>query len=180
MSETITVTGNIATEPQQRIIGDDVSVTSFRVASTHRRFDQQSRAWVDAYTNYYSVSAFRSLGRNAFASLRLGDRVVVSGRLRLKEWDNGTRRGTNAEIDAESIGHDLLWGVTTFQRGGADQRGGAQPARSTPDDHPSSPGASEPRSEDAAVPAARFEDASATDAWSLPSAQPLAVGEVPF
>jgi single-strand DNA-binding protein len=163
MSETITVTGNVATEPQQRTIAGDVSVTSFRVACTHRRFDQESRAWVDAYTNYYSISAFRSLGRHAFASLALGDRVVVSGRLRLKDWDNGTRRGTTAEIDAESIGHDLLWGVTRFQRAGTQ-------------------GASSPSDDDAPAPTPDERPAAlaAADAWAVPAVEPAAVGETPF
>jgi single-strand DNA-binding protein len=119
MTDIITVTGNVATDPEQRSVADGVSVTSFRLASTHRRFDRSSNAWVDSYTNYYTVSAFRSLGTNALASLRRGERVVVSGRLRIRDWDNGTRKGTTAEIDAESVGHDLLFGSTVFHKGGA-------------------------------------------------------------
>ena len=118
MSETITVTGNVATDPERRAVGEGVSVTSFRLAATHRRFDRGTNSWVDAYTNYYSVSAFRSLGEHALSSLRRGERVIVSGRFRLREWDNGTRKGVSAEIDAESIGHDLLFGSTTFHRDG--------------------------------------------------------------
>lgn len=135
MSEIITVTGNIATDPEQRAVTEGVSVTSFRLAATHRRFDRASNAWVDAYTNYYSVSAFRALGEHAFASLKRGERVVVSGRLRLREWDNGTRKGVTAEIDAESVGHDLLFGSTTFHRSG---RGSAKPER--PEEQPPAAG----------------------------------------
>jgi single-strand DNA-binding protein len=119
MSEIITVTGNIATDPERRVIGEGVSVTSFRLAATHRRYDRASSSWIDSYTNYYSVSAFRALGEHAFTSLHRGERVVVTGRFRLREWDNGTRKGVTAEIEAESVGHDLLFGSTTFHRGGA-------------------------------------------------------------
>ena len=45
-----------------------------------------------------------------------GDRVLVTGRLRLRDWDTGTKRGTAVEIDAEAIGHDLLWGTSTFSK----------------------------------------------------------------
>ena len=38
------------------------------------------------------------------------------GRLRVRDWDNGERAGTSVEIEAESIGHDLVWGSSTFVR----------------------------------------------------------------
>lgn len=118
MSETITVTGNVVSDPEQRPLRGDETVTSFRVAASHRRFDAQTNTWVDAYTNFYSVSVFRALGVNAYAALKKGQRVIVTGRLRLKEWDNGTRKGVAAEIDADSVGHDLMFGITTFHPAG--------------------------------------------------------------
>ncbi|MDY0909562.1 single-stranded DNA-binding protein [Microbacterium sp. CFBP9034] len=114
MSDTITVTGNVATHPDHKRMPSGVTITTFRVASGQRRFDRAANAWVDAGTNWYTVSAFRSLADHAFHSLRKGDRVVLTGRLRLREWDNGAKRGTAVEIDVEAIGHDLLWGTTTF------------------------------------------------------------------
>ena len=38
------------------------------------------------------------------------------GRLRVRDWDNGERAGTSVEIEAENIGHDLVWGSSTFVR----------------------------------------------------------------
>jgi single-strand DNA-binding protein len=38
------------------------------------------------------------------------------GRLRVRDWDNGERAGTSVEIEAETVGHDLLWGSSTFVR----------------------------------------------------------------
>jgi len=114
MTDTITITGNVATDPEHKRTTNGVAITTFRVASGQRRFDRSANAWVDAGTNWYTVSAFRSLADHAFHSLRKGDRVLLTGRLRLREWDNGAKRGTAIEIDAEAIGHDLLWGTTTF------------------------------------------------------------------
>jgi single-strand DNA-binding protein len=114
MSNTITITGNVATEPEHKRTSAGVAITTFRVASGLRRFDRASGAWVDAGRNFYTVSAFRSLADHAFQSLRKGDRVLLTGRLRIREWESGDRRGTAVEIDADAIGHDLLWGTTTF------------------------------------------------------------------
>ena len=78
--------------------------------------DKQSGLWVDGATNWYTVSTYRSLADHAFHSLRKGDRVILTGRLKVRHWENGERRGTSVEIDAEAIGHDLLWGNSTFQK----------------------------------------------------------------
>jgi single-strand DNA-binding protein len=117
MSDTIAITGNVATDPELKHTPGGVVIASFRVASAQRRFDRNTNAWVDGGTNWYSVSAFRSLAEHAHASLRRGDRVVLTGRLRVRNWDNGTTRGTAVEIDADAIGHDLLWGTSAFTKG---------------------------------------------------------------
>jgi single-strand DNA-binding protein len=171
MSETITVTGNIATEPEQRVVRGDEKVTSFRIAATRRRFDEQTRSWVDVYTNYYSVSAFRALGLNAYTALRKGQRVIVTGRLRVKEWDNGTKQGVTAEIDADGIGHDLLFGVTTFERSGTPTTPPAATAPETP---------LEPTSESAAPAPAAAPVLVEADAWNVPHAATAGADGVPF
>lgn len=119
MSDIITVTGNIATEPEHKRTAGGLPITSFRIASTQRRFDRPSGKWIDVHTNWYSVSAFRGLAEHAFRSLHKGDRVVLTGRLRIRNWETSSSKGTAVEIDADSIGHDLLWGTTTFERSGA-------------------------------------------------------------
>jgi single-strand DNA-binding protein len=112
----ITITGNVATAPERRVLPSGVAVTRFRVASGTRRYDREKGAWVDGPTNWYSVSAYRTLADNAEASLHKGERVVVTGRLRLRTWENDGRKGMEAEVDADALGHDLLFGTSAFQR----------------------------------------------------------------
>lgn len=123
--DNITIVGNVATPPELKHTGSGVPITTFRVASGLRRFDPETRTWSDSGTNWYTVSVFRNLADHAYKSLQRGDRVILTGRLRLREWDNGTRRGTAIEIDADAIGHDLLWGTSTFvkdsRRSGGDE-----------------------------------------------------------
>jgi len=153
MSDRITVIGNIATEPEQRRTGTGVPVTSFRLASTQRYRDQQSGEWLDGVTNWYRISVFRTLGENAFASLRKGQRVLVDGRLRLREWEANGKKGTEVEIDADAIGPDLKWGTAVFHRKAA---GDAPPvASSSPSTTASEPGWSAPG---AALPGGVAED----------------------
>lgn len=115
---TITVVGTIATEPKLIRTATEVNLCSFRLAHDERRFDRHQQAWVDANTNWFRVSVFRSLADHAHESLQKGDRVIVTGRLRVREWENSERRGTSVEIEADALGHDLRWGVTAFTRRG--------------------------------------------------------------
>ena len=114
--DTITITGNVATPPELKQTPAGVAIVTFRVASGQRRYSREAGGWTDAGTNWYTVSLFRTLAEHAHRSLQKGDRVILTGRLRLREWDNGTRRGTAIEIDVDAIGHDLRWGTTTFQK----------------------------------------------------------------
>ncbi len=60
---------------------------------------------------------FRYLAANAAFSLNKGDRVVVTGRLKIRPWtDSSGRTGTSVDLDAESVGHDLAWGTARFTR----------------------------------------------------------------
>lgn len=116
MSDTITLIGNIATEPIFKTTPGGMQILSFRLATNERRFDEASKTWIDGEANWYSVSVFRKLAQHASASLRKGERVIVKGRLRLRRWESDGRQGIAAEINADSIGHDLLFGTTVFTR----------------------------------------------------------------
>lgn len=72
--------------------------------------------WVDGETNWYTITAFRQVAINCAGSVNKGERVMVMGTLHIRYWDNGERAGTSVEIQAESVGHDLAWGTSTFIR----------------------------------------------------------------
>ncbi|MGW9629260.1 single-stranded DNA-binding protein [Agromyces sp. NPDC055520] len=116
MTDIITVTGLVGTDPTYRVTGGGLAITSFRLASTRRVFDRAKGVWEDGETNWYTVSAFRQLASNANLSVRKGQRLVVHGRLRLRSWTAGEKSGTSIEIEADSIGHDLAWCVTSYAR----------------------------------------------------------------
>lgn len=116
MSDTISITGLIATTPRHVVTAEGLPITSFRLASSQRRFDKAADKWVDASTNWYTVTAFRQLAINTVPSVNKGDRVIVTGRIRVRDWQNDDRTGTSVEVEAETIGHDLFWGTAAFTR----------------------------------------------------------------
>ncbi|MGV0110575.1 single-stranded DNA-binding protein [Arthrobacter sp. CP30] len=122
MTDIITVRGYVATEVRLTLAQSGLPITGFRMCSTERRLDRETGTWVDGHTNWYSVSMFRQLATNAGASIKKGDRIIVSGRLKVRPWINADgRTGTSVEIDADTAGHDLMWGTANFRRTSADR-----------------------------------------------------------
>lgn len=124
MSDTMTVRGLVATEVRLNTSDNSgLQIASFRLCSTDRRYDKDKGVWIDGNTNWYTVSMFRYLASNAAFSLSKGDRVVVTGRLKVRAWtDDSGRSGTSVDIDADAVGHDINWGTSKFTRHTADRQ----------------------------------------------------------
>lgn len=112
----VSVTGLVATTPRHLVTQDGLPITSFRLADGYRRFDRGLGKWVDGETNWYTITAFKQLAINTAASINKGDRITVTGLLRVRDWDNGEQAGTSVEIEAQAMGHDLTWGTGLFNR----------------------------------------------------------------
>jgi single-strand DNA-binding protein len=113
----VTIVGNVVADPERRTTKAGVPFAAFRVASTVRRLNLQSREYEDGGTSYYNVTAFRSIGANVWKSLKKGEPVMVHGRQRVNQFvraDNSL--GTTVEIDAYHVGHDLGRGTTVFAK----------------------------------------------------------------
>jgi len=113
---TLTLTGNVATPIRFARSEKGTAVATFRLACTPRHFDKPTNRWVDERTNFLTVVCFRALAENVATSLTKGDPVVVTGKLRVQEWERDERNGLNVEVDAAAIGHDLNRGQTRFAR----------------------------------------------------------------
>lgn len=116
MAIQITAVGTVATDPKDIRLSEGVTLCTFRLAASERKFNRETQTWVDGETNWLSINVFRILAEHALASIHKGQRVFVHGKLRIKQWEREERSGTSVEIDAESIGHDLRWGTSTFHR----------------------------------------------------------------
>lgn len=108
MDTFLTVTGNLTSDPVQRVTASGAIVVGLRVASSARRFDRDTQQWRDGEPMFISASCWRQLAGNVMATLRKGDSVVIHGRLSMRTFDDrqGARRSVH-EIDAIAIGPDL-------------------------------------------------------------------------
>ena len=167
------LSGNVGTEVDFReATGGMAPWATFRLAHTpgYRR----GTDWVERPTNWFTVSCRRSLAENVLASLRVGDRVMVHGRVRTQSWtDQKTGELRERQVlEADCIGHDLAFGTTNYrktQRRRDDGpvhavhsgRGGDDPWSSSNDDAPDAADAGAPEAEVHEFPAG--EERSATE-----------------
>ena len=112
----VTMRGNVVTDPRTVQLRDGTEVTSFRLAVTPRRFDRERGEWTDRETLWCTVNCWRHLAANVGASVCKGQPVVVNGRLSERTWSSDDRTGHSIEIEAETVGHDLVMGTSEFSR----------------------------------------------------------------
>ena len=127
---TITVVGNLTTDPDLRFTSTGVAVLDFTVASTPRVYDRESGEWRDDDTLFLRCNLWRQAAENAAKSLTKGTRVIVQGRLKQRSFETkeGDKR-TVVELDVDAIGPELRYASAKVSKASRD--GGA-----TADDGP--------------------------------------------
>jgi single-strand DNA-binding protein len=111
----VTVTGQVGTDVDHRETNGG-PLTTFRLASTPRRYDRSQGAWLDEPTTWFSVQCWRGLATNVKSSISKGQPVVVTGRLRTSEWTQEGETHSRLVLDAATVGHDLNRGTSVFHR----------------------------------------------------------------
>lgn len=109
MSEcTVALTGSAITEVSRHTTSNGRTLARFRIIVPERRFDRSADRYVERDPSYYTVIAWGHVAENVLANIHRGDAVVVSGQLRVREWQTaeGVAR-TTTEVTANAIGHDL-------------------------------------------------------------------------
>ena len=124
----ITVIGNLTADPELRFTPSGAAVANFTVASTPRTFDRDSQEWKDGDALFLRCSVWRNVAENVAESLSRGSRVIVSGRLMQRSFDDkdGQKR-TVIELDVDEIGPSLRYAtakVTKASREGGGTGGG--------------------------------------------------------
>ncbi len=105
---TITVVGNLTADPDLRFLPAGAAVASFTVASTPRAYDKNSGEWKDGDALFLRASVWRQYAENVAESLTKGQRVIVTGRLKQRSYEDreGIKR-TVVELDVEEVGPAL-------------------------------------------------------------------------
>lgn len=122
---TITVIGNLTGDPELRFTPSGAAVANFTVASTPRNFDRQTQEWKDGDTLFMRCNAWRQLAENVAESLTRGSRVVVTGRVGQRNWEDkeGGKR-TSIELTVDEVGPSLRYATAKVTRAARGEGGG--------------------------------------------------------
>jgi single-strand DNA-binding protein len=104
----ITVVGNLVADPELRFTPSGQPVATFRVASTPRVMDRQTNEWKDGDSLFLTCNVWRQAAENVAESLQRGMRVIVTGRLKQRNYETkeGEKR-TVYEVEVDDVGPSL-------------------------------------------------------------------------
>ncbi|MDQ6613984.1 MAG: single-stranded DNA-binding protein [Actinomycetota bacterium] len=126
----VNVIGNLTRDPELRFTPTGMANASFGLAVNRKWQNRQTNEWEEA-TSFFDVICWSTLAENVAQSLTRGSRVVVSGRLDQRSWENqeGEKR-SKVEIVADEVAPSLRWATVKIEKN--ERRspdGGAGPAR---------------------------------------------------
>ena len=108
IDNSIVIMGNLTADPELRYTASGAAVSNFSIAQTPRF--QKEGEWQDGETVFLRVNVWRNLAENVCESVRQGDRIIVTGRLTMRQFEDkeGNTRVVY-EIDADDIGISFKW-----------------------------------------------------------------------
>jgi single-strand DNA-binding protein len=112
---TITVVGNITKEPELKFLGSGNAAVKFSIAVNKRRKGKDGE--FEESTSFFDVQAYGTLAENLANSVTKGNRIVVTGEIEQRSWDDkeGNKRST-VEITASEAGPSLRWATAEVTR----------------------------------------------------------------
>lgn len=104
---TITITGNLAADPELRFTPTGKAVARLRVIEDQPR--KTGEGWQDGEPNVYRVQVWEGQAENISESCARGDRVVVIGSVSTERWTDTESQETRTAqfVKAREVGFSL-------------------------------------------------------------------------
>ena len=121
----LTIVGNLTADPELRTTGTGTQVCGFTIASTPRTYDRQAGEWKDGDALFLRASVWREFAEHVAGSLTKGMRVIASGRLRQRSYqDREGQNRTAIELEVDEIGPSLRYATAQVTRAASSGGGG--------------------------------------------------------
>ena len=98
---TVTISGNLTRDPELRNLPSGNSVCNLRIAH-NERFKGADGEWADR-PQYFDVTVWSGLGEYIARTLTKGEKVVVHGRLKWREFEVDGNKRQAVDINADSV-----------------------------------------------------------------------------
>ena len=136
---TVTLVGNLVEDPELRFTPTGVAMAKLRLAVNRRWMDRSTNEWQEE-AHFFTATCWRDMAENVSESLRKGNRVMVTGRLQQRQWENeqGERRSM-VEVSIDEIGPSLRWATASVTRSESRSWGGGGGGGGRPNNPPPGP-----------------------------------------
>jgi single-strand DNA-binding protein len=113
---TVTLVGNVTDDPELRFTPSGAAVANFTVA-VNRRYKNNDGQWEDKLDGFFRCNCWRDMAEHVAESLTKGTRILVTGRLQQRSWEDqdGGKRSA-FEIQVDEVGPSLRWATATVQK----------------------------------------------------------------
>jgi len=98
--------GNLTRDPEIKYTNEGVAITEMGLAVNKKWTDKNGKE--SESVDFFNITAWNSLAENCAAVLKKGDRILVSGHVNLRSWENREGKKFNiicitADIVAASL-----------------------------------------------------------------------------
>jgi single-strand DNA-binding protein len=125
----VTLVGNLTDDPELRFTPSGRQVANFTVA-VNKRFKNNEGQWEDRLDGFFRCNCWGEMAENVSESLNKGTRIVVTGRLQQRSWEDAEGGKRSAiELQVDEVGPSLRWSTAAVQksrRSGGQQTGQQQ------------------------------------------------------
>ncbi len=125
---TVTISGNLTREPELRNLPSGQAVCSIRIAH-NERYKGADGEWTDRAA-YFDVTIWSGLGEWIAKNVVKGQKVVVAGRLKWREFEVDGNKRQAVDISADSVVPVVRDGAS--RGGGGGQSNGFTPRSDVP------------------------------------------------
>jgi single-strand DNA-binding protein len=125
MDNTVMLVGNLASDPELRFTPGGKPVANFSLAVNRRYKDGDE--WKDKLDGFFRCNVWGDMAENVSESLSKGARVMVTGKLQQRSWedkDSGEKRYA-IEVQVDDVGPSLKWATAQIERTQRRSNGGS-------------------------------------------------------
>jgi single-strand DNA-binding protein len=148
----VNVVGNATRDPELRFTASGQATCSFGLAVNRRWQNKQTQEWEEA-VSFFDVVCWRDMAENAADSVTKGMRVMVTGRLEQRTWEDKETGGNRSKVEivADEVGPSLRWASAQVEKNQRDDKSGGGGGQQQQERQPVGAGA---RSQRQAAPSA--------------------------
>jgi len=111
--------GNLTRDPELKFTNEGVAICDLGLAINRKWTDKEGKETENV--DFFNISCWNSLAENCAASLKKGDRVLISGHMNLRSWENKEGKKFNIiNITADVIAASLEFNKIVYDKEDAD------------------------------------------------------------